>query len=394
MTSSSAPWRNLPPRLADLLEPELPEVAREAIQVIGAEVPEYARPLEGAFGRAVQRGVSEALQRFIALIRDPAAPPAAAREVYVALGRGEFTAGRTIDALQSAYRVGARVAWRQFARAAHAGGLGHEDVAHLAEAIFAYIDELSAESVEGYARAQSERAGERERQRRRLVRALLDGSDEAVWGPAARACGWRAPQRVAALICPEDALSLVVRQLDAGALAGPAGGTGCVVVGDPDGPGRRRLLSRAAAAGGQAVLGPTGSLADLPSSWRLARRTLELVDGPGLHLADEHLERLLLAEAAPVVERIAALRLGCLRGLTPKSRQRMLQTALAYLRHQGNAVAAAAELGIHPQTARYRISRLREVMGGQLDDPAARFELEVALRAGGPAVGGDVGART
>ena len=37
--------------------------------------------------------------------------------------------------------------------------------------------------------------------------------------------------------------------------------------------------------------------------------------------------------------------------------------------------------GAHPQTARYRLARLRELMGDDLDDPDARFELEIALRA-------------
>ena len=37
----------------------------------------------------------------------------------------------------------------------------------------------------------------------------------------------------------------------------------------------------------------------------------------------------------------------------------------------------AAELHVHPQTARYRIARLRELLGEQLDDPDARFELEL-----------------
>ena len=58
----------------------------------------------------------------------------------------------------------------------------------------------------------------------------------------------------------------------------------------------------------------------------------------------------------------------------------MRETALAYIRHRGNAVAMAAALHVHPQTARYRIARLRELLGEQLDDPDARFELEAALR--------------
>jgi DNA-binding PucR family transcriptional regulator len=41
----------------------------------------------------------------------------------------------------------------------------------------------------------------------------------------------------------------------------------------------------------------------------------------------------------------------------------------------------ARVLHLHPQTARYRIARLRDLLGEQLDDPDARFELELALRA-------------
>jgi DNA-binding PucR family transcriptional regulator len=37
---------------------------------------------------------------------------------------------------------------------------------------------------------------------------------------------------------------------------------------------------------------------------------------------------------------------------------------------------------VHPQTARYRLRRLRELLG-EIDDPGARFELALALRAPG-----------
>ena len=59
----------------------------------------------------------------------------------------------------------------------------------------------------------------------------------------------------------------------------------------------------------------------------------------------------------------------------------MQETALAYVREQGNAAAMARALGLHPQTARYRLARLRELLGDQLDDPDARLELELALSA-------------
>ena len=70
-------------------------------------------------------------------------------------------------------------------------------------------------------------------------------------------------------------------------------------------------------------------------------------------------------------------------GFTERARERMRETALAYVRHHGNAVAMAAELHFHPQIARYRIARLRELFGDDLDHPDVRFELEIALRQSG-----------
>ena len=70
----------------------------------------------------MRTGVSEALRQFVALIRDPDRGRGPGREVYVGLGRGELREGRTLDALQSAYRVGARVAWRRLSAAAVAAG--------------------------------------------------------------------------------------------------------------------------------------------------------------------------------------------------------------------------------------------------------------------------------
>ena len=118
---TAEPWRSLPPGVADLIEPELGAVTDEILAAIAVEVPQYARPLEGSFGHGVRLGVSEALRQFVALIREPDRGRAQGREVYVGLGRGELREGRTLDALQSAYRVGARVAWRRLSETAVRG---------------------------------------------------------------------------------------------------------------------------------------------------------------------------------------------------------------------------------------------------------------------------------
>src|SRR4051812_7656982 len=162
----------LPPQLADALRPGLPGLAEEIIAAIGREVPEYRRPLEGPFGRALRVGVERALGRFVEALVDPASDDRNTREVYVALGRGEMRAGRSLDALLSAYRLGARIAWERCVQAGQEAGHDPETLYRLASAIFDYIDRISAESVEGYAAEQSAALAERQRHRRQLVRLL------------------------------------------------------------------------------------------------------------------------------------------------------------------------------------------------------------------------------
>jgi DNA-binding PucR family transcriptional regulator len=91
---------------------------------------------------------------------------------------------------------------------------------------------------------------------------------------------------------------------------------------------------------------------------------------------------LALNDGGELLAAIAARRLEPFADLTPRARKRMTETLLAYLRLQGAVPAIAEELHIHPQTVRYRLARLRELLGDQLDDADARFELEAVLRSG------------
>jgi PucR-like helix-turn-helix protein len=379
-------WEALPAEVADLIEPELDAVTAEILEAIAREVPGYARPLEGSFGRGVRRGVSEALRQFVALIREPQTGRGVGRDVYVELGRGELRQGRTLDSLQAAYRVGARVAWRRISAAGRRARLDSEVLSLLAEAIFAYIDELSADSVEGYADAQAEFEDERRRRATELAALLVrePPAEQADVRSTADLAGWTLPRRVAALALPEAALGSVVRRLPADSLAIALDGTGAVFFADPDGPGRAAHLDRAAG-DFPLVLGPAGAVADLPRSWSLAKAALQAAEAgalpaTGLLRVDDNLTDLLLFEGSALAARIAARRLAPFEALSEKARERMQETALAYVRHCGNAVTMAEELHVHPQTVRYRMSRLRELLGDQLDDPDARFEFELALR--------------
>jgi hypothetical protein len=386
-TLQHEPWRDLPSSLAALIEPELPALRDEILAVIAEQVPEYARPLEGNFGRGLRLGVDEALGQFARLVADPDRGRAQSSEVYRGLGRGEMREGRSLDSLQAAYRVGARVAWRRLSGVGLAAGLSPEGLCLLADAIFAYIDELSADSVEGYAQAQQVAAGERERRRRRVLTALLSETlDGDLLRAAALEAEWELPASLALLACEPADLDKVTRRLPVDALAGTFDELGCIVVRDPDGPGRRSELKRACE-GRSAALGPTQPVERARPSWERARSALAAIRAgalePELCVVAEHLAELAFFEAREPLRELRARCLAPLAELTPTAGDRMTETLKAYLDHRGNAPAMAEALHVHPQTVRYRLKKLRDLFGATLDDPQARFELETAVRVRG-----------
>jgi hypothetical protein len=346
---------------------------------IQREVPEYAGPLRGEFGRAILTGVEQALRRFLAA--DPDAESDAGR-IYHALGRGEHRAGRSLDALQAAYRVGARVAWRRVSRLAAAAGVPVEAQHDLAEAIFAYIDQLAAESVEGYAEAQAAEAGSRQRRREELLMLVLSEPAPAASTveDAAAGAGWRVPRRVAVIAVPADAAARVARRLSGDVLHASDAEQGYIVVPEP-GPIEPELAAAARRYGVPAGLGPTVGLTEASRSWQWAALAAQHAQTGEMVQSEAHLADLVLTASPDLVARLRARTLAPLDSETEASRARLEATLLAWLRHRGAQATVAAELGVHPQTVRYRLRRLREAFGTALEDPDERFALELALRA-------------
>ncbi|MGZ6695466.1 MAG: PucR family transcriptional regulator [Solirubrobacteraceae bacterium] len=379
------PWEALPAEALATWAPQLPVLVDEIIAAIRAEVPAYARPLEGAFGQAVRLGVEEALKQFSVRDRGRDAGRRPGRGVYVDLGRGEAREGRTLEALLAAYRVGAIVAWRRLAAAGVAAGLDTDTLVLLAESIFAYIDELSAESADGFAQEQAARAGEADRLRSDLIELLLrtPPASADTLARAAQAADWPLPRSLAVLVWPEEAGRRLVFRLPVGCIGASIEGQWCAVVPDPGAPGRRAEIDRAmvgtATGLGSAVAPEAGARSHAHA--RAALRLAQERGGTELIAASEHRIALLLREDPGLVAELAAERLAPLDAETELSRERLAETLLAWLRHQGNAAAASEQLGVHAQTVRYRLGRLRELFGDALDDPDARYELETALRA-------------
>jgi hypothetical protein len=373
------------------------DAADDIIEQVRGEVAEYALSMEGEFGQNIRRGVSVATEQFLQLLgTDDDLPDT---RVYFELGRVEHRHGRTMDALQSAYRIGSRVMWRRISAGSDAYGLGPDGIFRLAEALFQYIEQLAAASVAGYAHEQSLTAGSRQARRHTLVAALL--RTPPAEGPElerlVREAEWALPRSLAVMVCDEDAMPALCRRLPADVLGSRVDGLGVLVVPDPDGPGRADALVEATA-GVPVVLGPTVAVDQVARTVERARAAWPLVtsgeiapepdaDRPraarppsGLVRADDHLLALLLHADVSVTADLVAQRLEPLRRMTASARDRAVTTLRAWLDAHGDIAETAGLLHVHPQTVRYRLARLKESFAGALDDPVARLEVALALR--------------
>ncbi|GAA2796274.1 helix-turn-helix domain-containing protein [Saccharopolyspora taberi] len=374
-------WELLPGGLAGVFRPTVAEATAEVMREIQLALPEYAGWLEGEFGDAVATGVQHAIHHFLDRLGGPAAGYEDRGRIFHLLGRNEMQQGRSLDMLQRAYRVGARVAWQRVSAIGIRAGIPSSTLCLLAEAIFAYIDELSALSIEGYAAAQAEASGTLERRRRRLLDLILASPPtppETIAEFAATA-HWPVPDRVVA-VALEPAGDRALPNLGDDVLTNMEDATPCLVI-----PHRSPAPDRALA-GWQAAIGPAVPLGEARESLRCARQALELMrrgvlpSETVLH-CDQHLFALCLHRDSFLLDELVSTALAPLAPLSPKQQRKLSSTLLVWLETRGNVREVATRLGMHPQTVRSHLQQLEGLFGSRLSEPRDRFDLMLALRA-------------
>ncbi|WP_405093869.1 helix-turn-helix domain-containing protein [Micromonospora sp. NBC_01392] len=400
-TGTRAAHLDLDAGVAALLRDRLPMVAERTVSAITAEVTDYSGALTGTMREKIENAVRIALGTFLQLIEgtqafDPSTPLAPALEAAYALGSGEARAGRSMDALLAAYRVGARVAWREVSTTTVRSGLAAETVAEFAELMFAYIDELSAASVAGHADELASAGRVRRRDLERLTQQLLAGEPEESLRRSAERADWPPPQTLTVVLLPRRHLRAVLALLGPQTLESgedlpgmnPAEELAVLLVPDAHG-GRRRQLVRLLH-GHRAVLGPARPWHRVAASYQRATRALTLGLGePDAGPVDTecHLSALLLSMDPEALADLRTQALAPLAALPPATAHRLAETLRSWLLHQGRRDDVAADLFVHPQTVRYRMGKLRELFGDRLHDPATILDLTIAL-AVPPAQGG------
>jgi hypothetical protein len=378
-------WASIPKEFGEKFRPLAEPLARDMVREIRRAVPEYAQPLK-AYEQAVVDAVRFAI---MACIDCTVGTTVQSYDKWASfcrhLGRQEFAEGRNMDSLQTAARVGGRVAWRHLSAYGQMAGASAESICTSAEAVFAFVDEMSALAIEGYTQAQARSAGALERRRRRLLELLLADppASTAAVHSLADSARWHVPEQVTviALEHRDDAPPTPV--LDDEVLMDLEGDQPCLVA-----PGEDKYLRELESelGGWRAAVGPTVPVAEAALSLRWANRAMALVqrgviaDRPVTWCRD-HLSTLWLLADELLVEQLASRSLAPLASLTAKQRARLAETLLTWLRTRGSAPEIAAELKVHPQTIRYRMHQLQNLFGERLNNPDDRLEMEIALRA-------------
>lgn len=126
---------------------------------------------------------------------------------------------------------------------------------------------------------------------------------------------------------------------------------------------------------------------------RMPRRRVEAEDALGIARAgdtrfvtyEDVLPAVILREIREMLAQREDLRLPGLQALLDEDARRnteLVATLRAYLRQKAQFPAAARELGVHVTTLRYRLGRIREVSGLDLEEPTVRAVCELLLDPG------------
>ncbi|AIC47461.1 PucR family transcriptional regulator [Rhodoluna lacicola] len=266
----------------------------------------------------------------------------------------------------------------------------------LREAVLLYSREIAFSAADVYARAAEARGLWDARLEALVVDSILSGEHEEELASRIAALGWRAGGSVAALIgvatepVDQDGLRRIARKNSADVLIGVHGNRLIVVIGriEHETPNEAELPSFMKIAEsldsyfgtGPMVLGPeVASVAEANRSakaalagfavvktWQKAARPINAED----LLAERSLAGDMLAKQT-LVENIY-------RPLSQNSPE-LLETLSAYLDTGRSLESTARELFVHPNTVRYRLKRISEIIGWDATGSREAFVLQVAM---------------
>ena len=333
-------------------------------------------------GLVAQAGIAA----FIAWFRDPSKSPALSVDVFGTAPR-ELT--RSISLVQTLDMVRAVVDVVEDEESLLAAP---GDEQSLREAALRYSREVAFAAAQVYAGAAEARGAWDARLESLVVDAVLRGEADDSMQSRAAALGWGSVSHVTVIagVSPEgnaaavvDLIRRVTHRLKVNALAAVQGNRLVVILGglaDPS-PTVRALIQHFG--DGPIVIGPT--VPHLFAAGRSARAALSGLtaarawpDAPRPVLAGELLvERVLSGDAT--ARRVLIDRIYIPLSAAGKS---LFETATTYLDGGGALESTARVLFVHPNTVRYRLSRIAVVTGYDLSQPREAHTVRLALAVG------------
>ena len=408
----------LPPQLPAALVAELERrragmarhMARAVVTVVRWDNSTGVPPQRSAIAKACEAG----LDLFLATARE--ARPATSEELrrVAQLGILQARSSQSVEPILNAYRIAARVAWDAILRAWR----GHpeatpEAIMVTANYVFAALDQVAAEVTKTYLHAREQHMQRGTRARARLFHALISDNFDSELELQKQALALNMP------IAPTGYVAAVCKLIIANR-EGEQGGEGLAEVAaslplphgaihhatDPttlvilwpaesaaDVEGARQLVMRlqteAVKRSGTArarvragIGGYHAGLRGISGSYLEAQQALEvgrkLRPEAILHQHDEVIPQLVLAQNPRLAERFVQHSLGRLLDAKTRNREQLLATLQAYLAC-GTVKDAATALNLHRHTVLYRLDKLRELLGGDLDTPSRMLRLQLAL---------------
>jgi DNA-binding PucR family transcriptional regulator len=268
-----------------------------------------------------------------------------------------------------------------------------EDDDALREAVLLYSREIAFSAADVYARAAEARGLWDERLEALVVDSILSGENEEELASRVAALGWRAQGSVAVLVgttldqVDQDAIRRVTRKSSADVLIGVHGNRLIIVLGRVESvsPSSPTFMSLAESiegyfGAGALVLGPEApSVSEghfsaraalaafaVVKNWQKVARPINADD----LLAERALAGDMLAKAT-LVNRIY-------KPLSSNSSE-LLDTLSTYLESGRSLETTARSLFVHPNTVRYRLKRISEIIGWDATGAREAFILQVAM---------------
>jgi sugar diacid utilization regulator len=385
-------------------------MARAVVGLVSWDASTGVPPQRSAIVRACEAG----LDLFLATARE--ARPATNEELrrVAQLGILQARSSQSVEPILAAYRIAARVAWDEILRSwrDHTEATP-EAIMVTANYVFAALDQVAAEVTKTYLHAREQHMQRGTRAQARLFHALISDSFDselelqkqalalnmpiAATGYVAMVCklisGNRDSERGGEVLAevsvsvdlPRGAIQYAT---DPGTLVllWPAeSGVGVdtarqFVLQLQEEVARRSGTARARVRAG--IGGYHAGLRGISRSYLEAQQAIEtgrkLRPEAVVHSHDEVIPHLVMAQNPRLAERFVTHTLGRLMDPKIRNREPLLQTLEAYL-GRGSVKDAATELKLHRHTVLYRLEKLRELLGGDLDSPTARLRLQLAL---------------